>query len=328
VVATVAFGELQLSRLMLGTVQFGLPYGIANKRGQPTYAEAREILACAHAHGVNCLDTAPLYGTAEEVLGRALAELGIAGKMVVVSKVTHMADGIADRRAIDAIVEESVIGSLKRLRLEALPFCLFHREENLAYVESLLRLRERGLVRHIGASVATPQGAASVVDSEHAEAMQVPANLLDHRFLRSGLLQRADGRGTVTFVRSVFLQGLLLLPEDEVLPELADVIPIRRKLADLAKQAGLDLPEMAIRYALSLPGATCALTGVETLEQLQQNIALFERGPLPSGLVDAIERAVPDLPDRILMPNLWSKRMPDAERQARPTSDPSGGSHS
>ena len=72
---------------MLGTVQLGLPYGIANRTGQPSYEEARAILVCAFEGDVNCLDTAAIYGTSEEVIGRALAELGIADKVTIVSKV-------------------------------------------------------------------------------------------------------------------------------------------------------------------------------------------------------------------------------------------------
>ena len=97
---------------MLGTVQLGLPYGIANRTGQPSYQEARDILACAYEGGVNCLDTAAIYGTSEEVLGRALAELGIAEEMTIVSKVHHMAQGL-DVATAAAIVEESVVQSLK-----------------------------------------------------------------------------------------------------------------------------------------------------------------------------------------------------------------------
>ncbi|MCC7355482.1 MAG: aldo/keto reductase, partial [Anaerolineae bacterium] len=164
------FADLTLSRLMLGTVQFGLNYGIANKSGQPSYREARAILACAYEGGVNCLDTAAGYGTSEEVLGQALVELGIADKMVVVTKIGLIADNL-EPDTIDAIVEESVTRSLKRLRLEVLPICLFHIETNFCYAESLLKLKERGLVRHVGSSCMTPEATTSIVNSGLAEAL-------------------------------------------------------------------------------------------------------------------------------------------------------------
>ena len=87
---TRSFAEFDLSMLTLGTVQFGLPYGIANTHGQPAYETARDIIACAVEGGVNVLDTAVSYGESEAVVGRALAELGIADRVLVVSKIPAM----------------------------------------------------------------------------------------------------------------------------------------------------------------------------------------------------------------------------------------------
>jgi aryl-alcohol dehydrogenase-like predicted oxidoreductase len=313
------FAESALSRLMLGTVQLGLPYGIANRTGQPSYEEARAILACAYEGGVNCLDTAAVYGASEEVLGRALAELGIADRMTIVSKVRHMAQGLNAATAA-AIVEESVIISLKRLRLEALPVCLFHIEENFAYAEALLRLKERGLVRHIGASVMTPAGAAAIVGTGLAEALQIPTSVLDRRYSHpgGGLIREAAGRGIGVFIRSIYLQGLLLMPEDDLPPELAEALPVRRRLEALAAEAGMGLDELAVRYVLGLEGVTCGVVGIETLDQMRQNLVIFAKGPLDSELHQAAETAVPDLPDKILMPSQWSRRMTDVRHQEKP----------
>jgi aryl-alcohol dehydrogenase-like predicted oxidoreductase len=314
------FAGMQLSRLMLGTVQLGLPYGIANRSGQPPYREACHILACAYEGGVNCLDTAAVYGTSEEVLGRALAELGIADKMTIVSKVHHMAQGLNAATAA-AIVEESVVQSLKRLRLEMLPICLFHIEENFAYAEALLRLKERGLVRRIGASVMTPAATSAIIDTGQAEALQIPTSVLDRRFSHphGGIIRRATDQGMAIFIRSIYLQGLLLMPEEDLPLELAAVLPVRRRLVALAAAAGMTLSELAARYVLSLDGVTCAVVGIETEAQMRQNLAMFAKGPLDAELRRAAEAAVPDLPEGILMPSLWSRRMPDVKHQEKPT---------
>lgn len=313
------FTEFALSRLMLGTVQLGLPYGIANRTGQPSYEEARAILACAYEGGVNCLDTAAVYGTSEEVLGRALAELRIADRMTIVSKVHHMAQGL-DAATAAALVEESVVSSLKRLRLETLPICLFHIEENFVYAEALLRLKARGLVRHIGASVMTPAATAAIVAAGLAEALQIPTSVLDRRFSHpdGGIIRKAAGSGTAVFIRSIYLQGLLVMPEEEITPELAAVIPARRRLAALAAEAGMSLGELAVRYVLGLEGVTCGVVGIETVAQMQQNLAMFARGPLDPELRCAAEAAVPDLPAKILLPSQWSRRMADVKYQEGP----------
>lgn len=303
---------VNLSRLMLGTVQFGLNYGIANRVGQPSYETAREIIACAYEGGVTCLDTAALYGDSEEVLGRALSELKLADKVTVATKVCRLADDLTAREA-DAIVEESVACSLRRLRLDTLPICLFHNENNfISYADSLLKLRDRGLVRHAGSSVNTPEAALQIVQSSLADAVQMPTSVLDRRFVRIGVCEQAGKQGTTLFARSIYLQGLLLMPEDDILPELSDVIPVRRRLRELAQQAAMSVSELAVRYVLGISRITSAVVGVDSVDQMRENIALFNKGPLPEDLFAAVTEAVPDLPESILFPGKWSKRMPDA----------------
>ena len=316
--ATTVLGDLELSSAMLGTVQFGLHYGVANKRGQPSYREVCDILTYAYEAGVNCLDTAPIYGTSEEVLGRAMAELGIGAEMVVASKIYHLANDIGSQVA-DALVEQSVCASLHRLRLDVLPICLFHVEGNFRFVESLLKLKDRGLVRYIGAACDTTEAAREILDSGLADVIQVPASVLDHRFRRAGVLQAASERGTGLFVRGIYLQGLVLMDQSEIPADLVEALPARRRLRDLAAQTGMGLGELAVRYVLGIDGLTCALVGVESVGQMSQNIELFSRGPLDPQLIQAIDDAVPNLPERILMPRYWSVRMPEVE--------PLGGSH-
>lgn len=302
---TVVFHEYKLSRLMLGTVQFGLPYGIANKVGQPSYRAVCDILACAAEGGVNCLDTAAAYGTSEETLGRALADLGLADHMLVVSKVLHIPDASWSRAAIEKHIERSVQTSLERLRLEFLPVCLFHDETDWQYADVLLELKERGFIRHAGCSVMTPAATRSIIESGQAEAIQLPVNLMDQRWRQAGIMTAAVQRGVPLFVRSVYLKGLLLMPEAEIPAVLAAAIPVRRQLQALAASLCMPFAEMAVRYVLGLEGITCALVGVDSADQMRENLELFSKEPLPPDISRKISEIVPILPDIILKPNLW-----------------------
>jgi len=311
------FAEYDLSRLMLGTAQLGLQYGIANKVGQPTYEEAKAIIATAFESGVNCLDTAAGYGISEEVIGRALTELGIKNRMLVVTKIVPMADGLTASEA-DQIVEESVVQSLKRLRLDSIPICMFHADSNfLEYVESLLKMKQKGLVQYIGVSVNFPELALKVVQSGYADAIQLPTSVLDQRYIRAEVFQEAAKRNVGLFVRSIYLQGLLFVPEEEVLPELADVIPVRKQLQSIASQLGITLAELAVRFVLSIEGVTCLVIGAESVEQVIDNVRLVSQGRLSSEAVEMVKTVVPDLPESILFPRRWSKRIPDAKPVGR-----------
>jgi aryl-alcohol dehydrogenase-like predicted oxidoreductase len=307
IMETRPFAGLSLSRLMLGTVQLGMPYGIANKTGQPDYKEVCAILACAHDGGVNCLDTAAAYGSSEEVLGRALAELGLAAKMTIVTKVEALPASVEPAEAA-LLIERSVTRSLKRLRVDTLPLCLIHHEEDFRFIDVLLGLKERGLVKRVGASVMTPQVARGIANSGKVEAMQVPSSVLDRRYVSAGVFRDAQQHGLGLFVRSMYLQGLALLPLADIAPELSAVVPVLQRLRDLAAEAGMSLPELCIRYVLALDGVTCGVVGIETLQQMQQNVAIFQRGPLDREMMKRVIGAVPDLPDSILMPNKWPPR--------------------
>jgi aryl-alcohol dehydrogenase-like predicted oxidoreductase len=301
------FAEFKLSQLMLGTVQFGLEYGIANKSGQPTYEQARDILAAAYEGGVNCLDTAAAYGASEEVVGRALAELGLREEFIVVSKVPGVPPEMAPGR-VDEFIEANVHRSLQRSQLGVLPVCLFHQERDARYLESLHKAKEKGLVQHVGVSGLTPQGALKAVTSNHCEALQIPTSILDRTFLDAGVFSYAQSRRVAVFVRSVFLQGLLMMRDEEIPPQLSAVLPVLVRLRALAHQAGITLQELALRYTLGLPGVTCVLTGVESVAQMRENIRLFSAGPLPPDLMQDIGNVAPALPDNITRPYLWTNR--------------------
>lgn len=305
---TTQYAGLTISRLTLGTVQFGLDYGIANKLGQPSYETARDIIACAYEAGVNCLDTAAAYGTSEEVIGKALGELGIADKVIIATKIHHLEPGVSASEA-DAAVEQCVTMSLRRLQLEVLPICMFHIESNfLEYSDSLVKTQARGLIKHIGSSTMTPEATLKIAGCGVAEAVQIPTSILDRRFVASGLLDRAADRSVAVFVRSIYLQGLLLMPEQDIHPQIADVIPVRRNLTALAHNSGISLTELAIRYLLGIHGIASLVVGVDTVGQMRENAALFAKGPLTPDLQLAVTQTVPDLPEAILAPTMWPKR--------------------
>jgi len=252
------------------------------------------------------VDTAAAYGTSEEVIGRALAELGISDKFIVATKVPHLATEDLSAEIADKMVETSVTRSLQRLRLDVLPICLLHFERDFRYIESLLKLKARGLVKHVGCSVMTPEITATIIASGLVEVVQMPTNLLDHRFTDSGIYGQAKQRGVAAVIRSVFLQGLLVMPENEIPLHLADVIPVRRRLQQLAREAEMSLPELAVRYVLSVDGLSCAVIGVDSVEQMRQNLTLFAQGPLDPALFNAVAEVAVGLPEKIIRPDMWA----------------------
>lgn len=294
-----------LSNLTVGTVQFGLPYGIANRLGQPGPSEVRRILEVAFDGGINCLDTAAVYGESEQVLGAVLRQLPRHHDWTVVTKFQPLEEPVGSREAARHL-SQSADRSRQRLGLDVLPLVLFHRERDTAFLEEAMELVGRGWIKAVGVSCSNqPEGAVHYVRVPDISALQVPINLLDPRHRDSGALRQAVDRQMPIFVRSVLLQGLLVMNEADVPPALQSALPVRRRLETIAQQAGMPMAEFAIRYVFGLPGVSSVVVGVESVEQIRQNLEIMHRGPLPTDIQRAAEAVVPNLPACVVTPSDW-----------------------
>ena len=275
------------SKLMLGTVQLGMNYGVANTTGKPSFEAVKTILKTAHDGGVTALDTAPAYGDSEEVIGRALSELGLSERFRIVTKIPKLPDGCDAEK----FIAESLENSLRRLKIRCAAAALFHAEDDLRYLDVLKSMIGRGLIAAAGVSLNT---AAHRNDGGNADCLQVPASLLDRRF------DNCFGKGRHIFVRGAYLQGMLLMPEDKVF--IPEVVERRRKLEKL----GLPMAELALRYLFSKPEPKSILTGVETVGQLKENIRIAALPPLGENDLRAVEAiAFPELPEMCVSPHFW-----------------------
>jgi len=197
------------SRLALGTVQFGIRYGIANTAGKVDVARAREIVTRARLLGVDTLDTAVAYGDSESVLG----EIGVA-TWKVVSKLPPVPAGCTDIRSW---VRQLTGESLERLGIARLHGLLLHAPEQLKgdsgadLYAALCSVRETGLTTGVGVSVYGPDELDALPVGFQFDIVQAPLNVIDRRLVNSGWLARLADAGVEVHVRSVFLQGLLLM---------------------------------------------------------------------------------------------------------------------
>lgn len=300
------FKGFEVSKLVVGGVQFGYTYGIANRVGQPSYESVLEIVERAFSRGGNALDTAAMYGESEVLLGRVLDELGLKEKAFVTTKV-HAVKGYAGNapREVLEFVRDSVAASLKALGLDSVPLCLLHRAEDLFCLDELLRLREEGLIRHAGISVYSPAAALAAISTPGVDAIQCPVSLFDQRFQREGVLAQAREKGIAIFARSIYLQGLMALGEEEIPGGLEPIKPLRKALEVTAASLDISLMELALRFVNSLEEVTGLVVGMESVEQLESNLDFFDKTRLAPEVMETIVSQVPDLSETILIPGLW-----------------------
>lgn len=286
-----ANSEPRIAKLALGTVQFGLDYGISNDAGQTSKEEVKNILEEASRNGVKTIDTARAYGNSEEVLGQS----GV-----------HEFDVVTKLNPTEfhrVSVNEQVQNSLQKLNVEHLYGVLFHNAEsaltNPDAVNRLEKLKEDGLVKKIGYSLYTPEELNKLLDNYSVpDIIQVPFNILDKRF--EAQLVRLHNEGVEIHTRSTFLQGLFFMNPDGLdsffNPIKAFIEALQKEMKN--KQA---LATYLLQEVLKLRFIDKVVIGVNTAEQMRGNI----RGLLSPGTQPQLN--IPTVNDAILMPNLWPK---------------------
>lgn len=227
-------------KLALGTAQFGLDYGISNTAGKVSDHELQQILRVAADMGITLLDTAQAYGDAEFRLGLMTTE-----SFQVISKLTPGTTA--------ATAQTAVYRSLQQLRQPRLYGLMLHRTQDYSAElwQELQLMQAAGFIGKLGISVYTPEE----LDEWYAHnplpsLVQLPANLLDQRFLRSGWLDRLKDAQCEIHVRSVFLQGLLLMPPAQRPPRFSRFNAHFDLFDALVQQHGRLNLALAIQYAM------------------------------------------------------------------------------
>ena len=258
-----------MGKLVLGTVQFGLQYGV-NSAGRPSEDAVKGILAEAAKGGIATLDTSSAYGNSEEILGACITpEEGFK----IVSKYPKGETPVSDM----------FNGSLNRLKVKQLYGYLLHHFEvyknNTKVWDDFVALKESGRVQKIGFSLYSPEELEFILNNKSPfDLIQVPFNIFDKKFLP--YMKDLHDKGVEIHVRSTFLQGLFF-KDRESLPE--KLQPMRKyllQLDDFSQKSGLSISEIALNYNLQNPYIDGVLIGVDNVSQLKMNLASVKDTPI------------------------------------------------
>ncbi len=266
-----------LGRLGLGTVQFGVDYGIANDAGQCSPETTRDILAEAKRLGLRMLDTAPAYGQAERALGRYAADEHF---RVVTKTMPLPGDSVTDRE-VEA-VGQTFTESLQRLGRDAAYGILIHHAEDLLKPggsklwEALVRLRAENRVSKIGVSVYEAGQIDRVMERYEIDLVQLPINVFDQRLIQSGHLKSLKEAGVEIHARSVFLQGLLLMTPERIPSFFEPAMPHLRRYHGALEADGISRTEAALSFVRQVPEIDIILVGVDSVKQLRENVAAYQ----------------------------------------------------
>jgi aryl-alcohol dehydrogenase-like predicted oxidoreductase len=300
--------------LVLGSVQLGLAYGAANRTGKPARGAALKLVQRASDAGITQFDTARAYGDSEDRLGEALMGRKGARTITKLSPLSELAPDAPRqevRDAVDRSIEESLI-ALRRDRLDCL---LLHRAAHMqahdgAVWGRLIERLEDGTVLSLGVSVQSPEEAAQALDRADVSHIQLPFNLFDWRWEET--IARLSSRSSVTVhARSIFLQGILAANDPAVWPRVegVDAETLVADLARLAHAFGREsAADLCIAYARGQDWIDGLVVGLETCDQLDDNLRLFVKPPLAHEDCARVAASLPRVPVQLLDPALWPAR--------------------
>jgi len=295
------------ARLALGTVQFGLPYGLLSQANRPLDGkQASEVLAAAWQGGIDLLDTGAAYGDAEKAVGEhwpAGAQFSIITKTRPLRRSEFGSTEVAQ-------VVEGVRSSARLLRARALEGLLVHHAPDLLVpggdlmFRALEGLRAEGLVRRIGVSVYDAATLKAVRDRFPVQIVQLPVNLLDQRFVRDGTLANLARDNIEVHARSVFLQGVLLAEAGGLHARLAGVRGRIEAFQSQCAANGVSPAAAALRFVARCPGVDRIVIGVNNAAQLKENLSAFSAATTGSWDLDASPYALDDTD--IIDPRKWA----------------------
>ncbi len=275
-----------------------MSYGIANQHGQISLSEGSAILNYAKMVGMDTLDTAIAYGGSEQRLG----EIGLAEWRVV----TKLPPVAYDQSASEW-VHESLLGSLARLGLTKLDGLLLHQprallsEQGEEFYGALVELKAARKVEKIGISIYDPSELDALWPHFDFDLVQAPLSIVDQRLISSGWLERMAREGTEVHVRSIFLQGLLLMDDACRPAKFARWNLLWANLNSWLREHELSALQACLGFALSWPEIGRIVVGVDGLAHLQQIVAAATTTSA-SSVPDALSSKDPNL----IKPSNWS----------------------
>lgn len=287
-----------IDKLILGTVQFGLKYGINNNSQKPNQYEVNEILLHAHQSGIRSLDTAEAYGDAHEVIGRFHRDYP-SNIFNIITKLPADIEGV-EQGKIEKYLCELNVGKLKGI--------MFHSydtyKKNAPIISMLNSYKAEGKVDSVGVSIYTNKEMEDVISDDRIDLIQLPFNLFDNANLRGEIINKAKDKGKTIHTRSVFLQGLFftsLLKDNPIIKALIEELKYIHKFSE---QINISLQKLALNYCLQQKGIDQVLIGVDNLKQLKQNLIDANYG-LSVEHMDSINKIlIKNI--NLLNPSLWN----------------------
>ncbi len=294
-----AFIGNKMSKLVIGTAQFGLPYGVLNQTGQVPQETVRSILSSAKKLKIDTLDTAISYGNCESVLG----SVGIKN-FDVITKLPPLDGNDSD---IGELIQLKLHNAKKNMLVDNLYCVLMHQPVDLLgrngkiIANKICELKHSGIISKFGVSIYNPNELEPLISCGiKLDVVQAPLNVFDRRLCNTKWLQKLRDLGIEVHVRSIFLQGLLLAKRDGLPKKFIEWQKYFDAWNEWLECVGLTSLQACANFICSIQGVDKVIVGIENLLQLKSIASAFEN---PGEIIPPAHLCVKEL--KLIDPRLW-----------------------
>ena len=282
----------------LGTVQFGMNYGIQNN-GRPNLELVFNILDEAISNGVFCFDTAMAYGNAEQILGKYICERKINKDYL---KIITKGNSQSDLQ----IIINNIKNSIENINIEQVYGFLFH-DSTVVYSKSKMNLLSEikaiGYAKNVGVSIYTPDEALKALEYG-IDIIQVPYNLFDSRLDKVDFFKKAKSKNIEVFARSSLLQGLVLMDYNKLPLNVLFAKDYLIEFDNLCKKYDIDKLNASVNYVASNDLIDYIVFGTDNLNQFKEYMTIKDK-KLPIEFINEIKNCFSNVPEKLVNPTLW-----------------------
>ena len=287
-----------MKKIILGTVQFGVDYGINNNDGKPNYSKIQSMLDFAFSNNIIYLDSAEAYGNSHEIIGKY--HMNSQNKFQITTKFC------ANRPDLPKNISERVHLNLKILNISNLYCYMFHSYNDYikyysVFNSELKELKNQGKVLKIGVSLHSNKDIHDVLKNRDIDLIQFHYNLLDNRSQRKEVILEAKKNGVEIQTRSTFLQGLFFKDVKTINNPLSNLIKYLQELKKLVNSC--DLQGLALNYAISNSDIDNILIGVDNIDQLKKNLTCIDENQYKD-IYDKVD-SINVTEENLLNPSNW-----------------------
>jgi len=257
------------SKISLGTAQFGMDYGIANDKGKPSLDKVKSILKKAKNLGVKNIDTASVYGASESILG----QIGVSDFNLTTKIPSIPIESVDIIAYVNNIIEES----LNKIKIKEFHGVLLHDSEQLFNKEvesdihnALISLKDNGLTKKVGISIYDPNKLSQLNSIESYDIVQCPYNLFDRRLESSNWMEKLNDYGIEIQIRSIFLQGLLLMEKHKRPTKFKKWNDLWDDLDNWLKKNNISAVDACLNFSFESKYIDSVVLGVDSEEQLNE----------------------------------------------------------